>query len=350
MSSPATDLLRGVIVSEFDIRYGPKPILFQGRELNSEVIQLIADKTLNILFDENIDKPKLFSLDFPSISKKSLVRTFQWSSEYNARGNEAWGTLTLLYDETEDSIFYKYRSDIDPVVDGFIEIYIDMKHKAKSIDEFSTEFNKFCELLQRTLEDLAKHELIINESSEQFPSSAQITQHPTLIGKVIVIGDPSVGKTSTIIKYTQGAFKKSYIPTIGTNITEKKVVIDNHLVQLILWDIAGQQKFSSLRDKFYLGANGAILVFDLTNQKTFENISLWYEDLKNHIRNFNNLRLILCGNKSDLKDKIVVPQDQIEKIALKYNLKYFQTSALTGENIDLIFEILSKDLLALNNF
>ncbi len=336
-----------IIISEFDIRFGPKPILLQGRELNSESSQLVAEKTINILFDENIIQPKLFSLDFPSISKKGLVCCFQWSSEFNSRGNQDWGTLTLLFDESEDSVIYKYRLDIEPIVNGFIEIYIDMKHKAKPNEEFSKEFQKFCELLKRTLEDLAKHELL-TESAEQFPSSAHISQEPSLIGKVIVIGDPSVGKTSTILKYTQGAFKKSYIPTIGTNITEKKVVIDKHLVQLILWDIAGQSKFSSLRDKFYLGANGVILVFDLTNLKSFENIPLWYEDLKRNIKNFAKLEVILCGNKCDLKDKIVIKQDQIENISAKLNLKYFQTSALTGENIDLIFAILSRDLLALN--
>ncbi len=335
------------VVCEFDLRFGPKPILFQGRALNEEALDVIANKTINLLFDENIDHPKLFSLDFPSISKKGLVRCFQWFDKSNSRGNQDWGTLTLLFDETEESIFYKYRSDIDPVVDKFIQQYIDIKLKSKSSKEFLKEFNLFCEKLKRTLEDLTKHERL-TETTEQFPSSAQ-AELINLVGKVIVVGDPNVGKTSTISRYIDKTFKKSYVATIGVNILQKMIVIDNKTIRLVLWDLAGQVKYQSMRENFYLGANGALLVFDLTNQKSFENISLWYNDLQKNIRDFKALRLIMCGNKCDLKDKRVVQQDQIEKLASKLNLKYYQTSALTGENIDLIFEILSKDMIALDN-
>ncbi len=166
--------------------------------------------------------------------------------------------------------------------------------------------------------------------------------------KIIVIGQPAVGKTSLVRKFVSGEFNKDYRSTIGTNIYIKDVVLeDGRKVILNIWDIAGQERWIRMRNRYYNGTQGAVIVGDLSRKRTFENIEkFWYPDLKVH-----NLLIpiILIGNKHDLEAEISNQEVEDLKRRIKAEL-FITTSAKTGENVNEIFQKLSKKILdAINN-
>ncbi len=164
--------------------------------------------------------------------------------------------------------------------------------------------------------------------------------------KIVVLGDPQVGKTSTVLRFTDKTFRRTYIMTIGVNMSEKFIKIKNNRIRFVIWDIAGQSKFQVMRRHFYEGAEGQLLIFDLTRPITFQNIRKWYKDIKLHTKNV--LPGFILGNKSDLIEQRNVFGDEIIELADELGLEYIETSALTGKNVDKAFlklgELLSEDL------
>lgn len=146
-----------------------------------------------------------------------------------------------------------------------------------------------------------------------------------------------VGKTSLINRFVTGSFKREYKATIGVDIFTKQLSIMNQMINLQIWDIAGQTSFRKFRERFFQGSKGALLVFDLTTQKSLDNLHLsWIRDIKAIT---GDIPLVLIGNKVDLKDSIVIKPDFLSKF-LDNNqevLAHFNTSALTGENVELAF-------------
>jgi len=164
--------------------------------------------------------------------------------------------------------------------------------------------------------------------------------------KIVVCGDPGVGKTSTILRFTDDAFVRTYIPTLGVNISEKNVEVNKIKVKLILWDIAGQIKFEAMRRHFYKGAEAVIFIFDLTNRKSFESIPNWYKDVERNIIHIEDEIIgFILGNKEDLSDQRTINFEESSLFAEKLNLEYVETSALTGKNVEEIFFKLTKTLL-----
>jgi small GTP-binding protein len=156
--------------------------------------------------------------------------------------------------------------------------------------------------------------------------------------KITVIGDGAVGKTSLIKKYTQGSFQKEYIATLGTQFSKYEEEIDEEKVELYLWDIAGQDSFQALRQRFYTGSSGAIIVFshDPEQIKSYHNVNKWITDLKQHC---GNIPIVLIGNKIDLiangsNSDIETSDSNVQQFAQdKKFLGYYKTSALTGEGV-----------------
>ena len=114
--------------------------------------------------------------------------------------------------------------------------------------------------------------------------------------KIIVVGNGGVGKTTLIIKYTEKRFRESYIPTIGVQWTVKELEYKGNSVKLVLWDIAGQEQFKTMRQNFYQESDAAIIVFDVTNLISFDRVENWLEEVKQHC---GNIPYILLGNKID---------------------------------------------------
>jgi len=157
-----------------------------------------------------------------------------------------------------------------------------------------------------------------------------------VVYKVIVIGDPMVGKSSLLAKYATTKFDDVYLPTIGANITKQLVEVDGGVISLLLWDIAGQKDFYEIYKSYFNGANGIIIVYDITRSATFEHIENWYQECLNN--GIAHAPIIVVGNKIDVLDKRAVTVESAMEKADMLNAQYFESSAKTGENVKNIFE------------
>ncbi|MFX0169582.1 MAG: GTP-binding protein [Candidatus Hodarchaeota archaeon] len=153
---------------------------------------------------------------------------------------------------------------------------------------------------------------------------------PTYIFKCPVAGDGAVGKTSLIVRYTQGTFTDTYKMTIGTSFAVKTVDLGNVMVKLQIWDLAGQPHFGGVRPLFYQGSTGVIYVFSVIDRASFDHLSGWLEEAR---KNAGNVPGILIGNKSDLSDQRMVSREEAEDFAAQTGLAYLETSAKLDENV-----------------
>ena len=326
------DLIKGIIFSQFDEKAGPIAKVWTPEELSSQVKNLISLKSINILAGEAGNVPgSLAVIPFPSLNLKGLVKYLEIPSPM-VRGKVIDASLTLLFDEADDLIFYKYMRNFESVFNEIAEKLIKMEKKEAHDNKLIlVELRRFQNNVHIILNELCDSEISVQEPGE-FPKPG--IEDSKLRGfryKIIVCGDPSVGKTSTVLRFTDNAFKRSYIPTIGVNISEKAIQYKDANIKFVLWDLAGQSKFQKMRTYFYKGADGQLLVFDLTNPETFENVAKWQADIKNCLN--NDLPGLILGNKNDLVSQRKVNETEIKKLAEQLKLGYFETSALTGENV-----------------
>jgi small GTP-binding protein len=158
---------------------------------------------------------------------------------------------------------------------------------------------------------------------------------PTYIFKVPVAGDGAVGKTSLIVRYTQGTFTDTYKMTIGTSFAVKTVDLDSVMVKLQIWDLAGQPHFGGVRPLFYQGSTGVIYVFSVIDRSSFDHLVGWLEEAR---KNAGNVPGILIGNKTDLLEQREVSREEAEAYAAQSGLTYIETSAKLDENVGDAFQ------------
>lgn len=165
-----------------------------------------------------------------------------------------------------------------------------------------------------------------------------------VIYKIIVIGDPAVGKTSLLDKYSSKKFKSQYIPTVGTNIVKEIVEIEENgktvMVNLMIWDIAGQPQFYMLHRPYFNGADGMMLVFDITRSSTFSNVQNWFNTAVKY--GLSAVPRVIIGNKIDLKDERKIIKPMADHLADKLNCNYYETSAKTGDGVKTIFKNMAE--------
>ena len=160
--------------------------------------------------------------------------------------------------------------------------------------------------------------------------------------KLLIIGDSEVGKTSVLSRYTKDIFNLNYLATAGIEFFTKDDNIDNKIVRIELWDTAGQEKFHSLTAAFFRNAEGIIVMFDVTNSISFENIRNWTESIKTHMSSeIDNIPVIIVGNKIDLNEREIKTQEA-NQYCNELGYKYFETSAKTGENVNQTIKYLVK--------
>ena len=336
------DLITGIVYTQFDDVKGTTPDNWVPSDLPERLRMLAGIKSVSLLTGEGDYIPKsLVIVPFPSFSLKGIVKFIKWKDR-SRRGGFARSTITILFNEADDVIFYKYLNELEVICKEcskrITELEIQKVDKKKIHEEVNSIYNDIILML-----DNLRNDEIISPSEIISPQTVSETEE-TFVFKIIVCGDAEVGKTSLILRFTDDAFKKRYLPTLGVNITEKNVKMKSGaLIQLLIWDIAGQKKFQSMRKHFYSGSGGVLLVFDLTRSITFRNISASYRDIQKNQTGSKPFRGFIFGNKSDLENRQVSREDA-EKLAKELDLGYIETSALTGENVEKAFYNIAENL------
>ena len=161
--------------------------------------------------------------------------------------------------------------------------------------------------------------------------------------KVLILGDSSVGKTCFLLKYTDRVFNEVYMSTIGLDYRLKTLTLKNgKKVKLQIWDTAGQDRFRTITKNYYKGANGIILIYDITSTETYENVENWISQIKEEAS--PNVVIYLVGNKVDMEDKRKVSTEEGQKIADDNNLPFHETSAKSDININETFDNLVEKM------
>lgn len=158
--------------------------------------------------------------------------------------------------------------------------------------------------------------------------------------RMIVVGNSGVGKSSVVSQYVESEFDGDMIGTVGINFKNKTVQIDNKTLQLQIWDTAGEERYWSITPAYCRKADGVILIYDITNSKTFESILFW----KGKVIEYSpeGVELMLVGNKLDMKNERAISEDTGREAASRIGSSFFEVSAMTGENIPEAFEALAK--------
>ena len=158
---------------------------------------------------------------------------------------------------------------------------------------------------------------------------------------IIVLGDSQVGKSSLILRYTEDSFTGSFSSTLGIDFKTKTLKIGEFAVKLSIWDTSGQERFRTVTKSYYDKAMGVILVYDCTDVKSFQEIKCWITQIENHAR--PDIVKVLLATKCDKEDVKVTPEmGQI--LADEYELKFFVTSAKTGQNVNEAFNFLAEEV------
>jgi len=155
--------------------------------------------------------------------------------------------------------------------------------------------------------------------------------------KLLMIGDSGVGKTCLLLRYANDSFSPTFITTIGIDFKIKTIELEGKVVKLQIWDTAGQERFRTITTSYFRGAQGILLVYDVTDRGSFENIRNWVAQIQQHAD--LNVNKVLIGNKCDVNpSQIVISEEEGQKLADEYGIKFFQTSAKMNLNVVNAFE------------
>ena len=253
--------------------------------------------------------------------------------------------IIFLFAEENDQIYYRYMSYIDSYFSKAVSTMLALEKKVTIDELIYEEIVKLHMILCNVTAYLSSKSQYVPKKEELSREIFQNSQVEKRKFKVVVLGDPKVGKTSTILRFTDNVFLRAYIPTMGLNITHKIFNVDANIVELVLWDIGGQTKFELIRKKFYEGASIILVLFDLTNPMSIANVPKWYHDIKNYMKNNKALDGYLIGNKNDLARKRIVTEIDAKRLSYALDLEYLEISALTGYNVEKVFHKIAGKLL-----
>ncbi|MFX1457626.1 MAG: GTP-binding protein [Promethearchaeota archaeon] len=339
------EIIKAIVYTSMDEKLGPSPILWFPLDLTEDIRMTVSIKTITMLTtDQGIIPNSLVITPFPPFGLKGLIKYIERADD-SRRGGIVLSSITILFDEADDLIFYKYLDYLQPAFLESTKNIIDLENQKAESVEIYAEINNLRRNLTEILIDLQKEEKTYIES-DAFPEDKKKKGFQGHNFKVIVCGDPSVGKTSTVLRITDNAFIRTYIPTLGVSISEKQLKVNDEYVNLIFWDIAGQSKFELMRRHFYQGAEAVIVIFDLTNRESFESVSEWYKDIKKHLEISESTVVgFILGNKEDLVNERKISTEEAIDLAKKNHTDYIESSAKTGKNIKEILYRLAESII-----
>jgi len=161
--------------------------------------------------------------------------------------------------------------------------------------------------------------------------------------KIMIIGESLVGKTSLITRYTNNSFSGDYLTTVGIDFQTKFLNINDKTIKVELWDTAGQERFRNIAKNYFQSSDGFLIVYDITSKTSFEKLSFWNEQV--NLNAPEKTKYIIIGNKKDLEEKREVKTEEGENFAKNNKVKFYETSAKDGINVNEVFESLAKEII-----
>ena len=162
--------------------------------------------------------------------------------------------------------------------------------------------------------------------------------------KILTIGESAVGKTCILLRFTDNKFLKTHLTTIGIDYKSKVIKVNNFSVKLKIWDTAGQERFRNITQQYYKGADGVLLVYDITERNSFEKVREWMKQIQQNT-NKEKIGIILVGNKCDL-DERQVSLEEGQNLAREFGILFYEASAYKDININESFESLVGEIIS----
>jgi len=164
---------------------------------------------------------------------------------------------------------------------------------------------------------------------------------------LVLIGDSGVGKSCLLLRFADDKWTDSYISTIGVDFKIRTIELDSKTIKLQIWDTAGQERFRTISSTYYRGAHGIIVVYDVTNKQSFENVQRWLTEIDKYAR--ENVNKLLVGNKADGAEQTLgnprqVSQSEGKAFADQHSIPFLETSAKTGSFVDTAFLMMAHDI------
>ncbi|XP_046425133.1 ras-related protein Rab-37 isoform X2 [Neodiprion pinetum] len=184
-------------------------------------------------------------------------------------------------------------------------------------------------------------------ASKQSPNSGRASLQETchFHWKVMLLGDSGVGKTCLLLRFREGHFLcGNFLSTVGIDFRNKVVTVDGMRVKLQIWDTAGQERFRSVTHAYYRDAHALLLLYDVTNKTSFDNIRAWLGEIREYAH--DDVVIMLLGNKSDCGAERAVRREDGERLSREYRVPFMETSAKTGLNVELAFTAVARELKA----
>ncbi|KAI5054549.1 hypothetical protein L7F22_001025 [Adiantum nelumboides] len=160
--------------------------------------------------------------------------------------------------------------------------------------------------------------------------------------KLLLIGDSGVGKSCLLLRFADDSYLESYISTIGVDFKIRTVELDSKTIKLQIWDTAGQERFRTITSSYYRGAHGIIIVYDVTDQESFNNVKQWLNEIDRYAS--ENVNKLLVGNKSDLTAKKVVDTQTAKAYADEIGIPFLETSAKNASNVEEAFMTMAAEI------
>ncbi|KAL2917599.1 ras GTPase [Polyrhizophydium stewartii] len=160
--------------------------------------------------------------------------------------------------------------------------------------------------------------------------------------KLLLIGDSGVGKSCLLLRFADDTYTESYISTIGVDFKIRTIELEGKTVKLQIWDTAGQERFRTITSSYYRGAHGIIVVYDVTDQETFNNVKQWLQEIDRYAS--EGVHKLLVGNKSDLESKKVVDFKTASDFATQLGIPFLETSAKNATNVEQAFLTMAKQI------
>lgn len=160
--------------------------------------------------------------------------------------------------------------------------------------------------------------------------------------KLLLIGDSGVGKSCLLLRFADHTYTGSYISTIGVDFKIRTIDLDGKTIKLQIWDTAGQERFRTITSSYYRGAHGIIVVYDVTDQESFNNVKQWLNEIERYAS--QDVQKLLVGNKCDLVNKKAVTYEQAKAFAEKLEIPFLETSAKAATNVEKAFLTMAAEI------